>query len=103
MASFLCPNCKGYDIVKRGKRQNKTGVKQLYRCNHCRSTFVDPTGFERMRNKPQIITRAIHMYNDGMSLFSVKNHLWQHDGVKVSIWTISRWHKKYGNFLKSGA
>ena len=101
MYSFNCPKCGKSDIVKRGKRHNNLGTKQLYRCNDCRSIFVEPNGFERMRHTPEDITRAIHQYEDGFSLHKVKNHLWQHDGVKVSRWTISRWNKKYSLFLKS--
>ena len=101
MASFKCPNCGASDIVRRGKRYNQFRVKQLYRCNECRSTFVEPDGFERMRHSPEDITRAVHQYQDGFPLHKVKNHLWQHDGVKVSRWTISQWHKKFSIFLKS--
>lgn len=101
MVSFTCPHCSSSDIVKRGKRYNKIGVTQLYRCCVCRSTFVEPTGFERMRHKPEDIVRAVHMHNDGMSLFKTQYHLWQHDGVKVTRKTISDWTKKYRDFLKS--
>lgn len=101
MAFFDCPNCHAFDIVKRGKRYNKSGIKQLYRCNKCRSVFVEPDGFERMRFKKEKIVRAIHMHEDGLSLSKVKTHLWQHDNVKVTRWTISEWTKKYSLFLKS--
>ena len=103
MLSFTCPKCDESDIVKRGKRYNKKNIKQLYRCNECKMTFVKPDGFERMRHKPEDIVRAIHMHNDGMSLFKTQNHMWQHDGVKVTRWTISKWTKKYADFLKSAS
>lgn len=100
MLSFKCPKCDSSDVVKRGKRHNKCGAKQLYRCNSCKLVFVDPDGFERMRHTSEIITRAIHMHEDGMSLSKVQNHLWQHDGEKVARATISNWTKKYSIFLK---
>lgn len=103
MLQFNCPRCSGSDIVKRGKRKNKGGTKQLYRCNDCRSTFVEPDGFERMRHSPEIVTRSIHMHEDGMSLSKVQNHLWQHDGEKVTIRTISKWAGKYSDFFKKSA
>ena len=103
MVNFSCQKCKSNDIVKRGKRHNKIGTKQLYRCNGCRSTFVEPDGFERMRHRPEDITRAVHQYQDGLPLHKVKNHLWQHDGVKISRWSISKWNTKYSLFLKSTA
>lgn len=101
MLSFNCPKCQGTDIVMRGKRYNKSGVKQLYFCNECSSTMVEPDGFERMRFSKDVIARAIHMYNDGFSLFKTQYHLYQHDNVKVTRRTISQWAKKYSNFLKS--
>ena len=88
-------------IIKRGFRKNKSGNKQKYRCSKCDNWFVERDGFERMRNKPKIITRAIHMHNDGMSLFDVATHLWQYDKVKVTRMTVSNWVRKYGVFLKS--
>ncbi len=101
MLSFKCPNCQRMDIVKRGKRYNESGAKQLYRCNECRSTFVEPDGFERMRHKKENIVRAVHIHNDGLSLFKTQYHMWQHDGVNVTRKTISDWTKKYSDFLKS--
>jgi transposase-like protein len=103
MLSFNCPECNASDIVLRGKRYNKSGEKQLYRCNVCRSTFVEPDGFERMRHKKEDIVRAVHQHEDGLSLFQVKNHLWQHDGVNVTRKTISDWDKKFSLFLKSAS
>ena len=55
-----------------------------------------------MRHKSKIITRAIHMHNDGLSLFQVQYHLYQYDNVKVSREAIRLWVKKYSIFLKSG-
>lgn len=96
-----CLNCKSKNCVKRGIRKNKSVKKQKYICNDCGKWFVKDDGFKRMRYNPEIISRAIHMHQDGFSLFTVKNHLWQHDGVKVSRWTIAKWEKKYSIFLKS--
>lgn len=98
--SLACPNCKNKKLIKRGKRKNKISVKQRYMCSNCKKRFVKNDGFKRMRYKPEIISRAIHMHQDGLSLFQVQYHLWQHDGVKVSRWTIAKWEKKYSVFLK---
>ena len=95
-----CPKCKSSKIVKRGKRYNKSGTKQLFICNKCELTFMKQDGFERMRHNKKIIARAIHLHNEGLSLFQVKDHLWQHDGIKITRKTISDWHKKYSVFLK---
>ncbi len=96
-----CSNCKSEKIVKRGWRYNKSGKKQKYLCLNCEHWFVEDDGFKRMRQKPKIIVRAIHMHNDGMSFADVKNHLWQYDNVKVSREAIRKWHHKFSVFLKS--
>ena len=97
-----CPKCKYSKIVKRGKRYNKSGTKQLYLCNECKRKFIEHDGFGRMRYNKKDIVRAIHLHNEGLSLFQVKDHLWQHDGIKVSREAIREWCNKYSIFLKSG-
>lgn len=96
-----CIFCKSTNVVKNGKRKRKVRIKQSYLCMDCAKQFVEVDGFERMRHKPKIIVRAIHMHEDGLSLSKVQNHLWQHDNVKVSRETISNWVQKYSIFLKS--
>ena len=96
-----CPKCRGGKISKRGKRYNQSGTKQLYLCNNCHRKFIEDDGFKRMRYNKKEIVRAIHLHNRGLSLFDVKDHLWQHDGVKVSREAVREWIKKYSSFLKS--
>ena len=95
-----CPKCRNKNISKRGKRYNMSGIKQLYLCNKCKTKFVEQDGFEKMRYNKKNIVRAIHLHNEGLSLFQVKDHLWQHDGVKVSRETVREWCNKYSLFLK---
>ena len=95
-----CPHCKSKDVRKRGYRYNKTCKKQKYQCFKCKKWFVEDDGFMGMRNKPKIITRAIHMHNDGMSFGNIKNHLLQYDNVQVSREAIRKWCNKYSLFLK---
>ena len=96
-----CVFCNSSNVIKNGLRKRKVRTKQSFLCLKCKRQFVEHDGFERMRYKAKDIVRAIHMHNDGMSLWDVKNHLWQHDGVKVSRETIRSWCEKYGVFLKS--
>lgn len=95
-----CPFCKKLSAVKQGHRKNKSGKKQKYQCLKCKKWFVEDDGFKRMRHKPKDIVRAISLRNDGLSLLRTQDHIWQHDGVKVTRRTISQWTKKYSNFLK---
>ncbi|EQD57270.1 Integrase catalytic region, partial [mine drainage metagenome] len=94
------PECKGYDVAKKGFRYNKSGKKQKYFCTRCKNWFVVNDGFKGMHFVPKIITRAVHMYCNGMPISKVQNHLQQHDGVKVSDVSILDWVKKYAPILK---
>ncbi len=96
-----CIFCKSSSVVKNGLRKRNIRTKQSFLCKSCGKQFIEPDGFERMRHNPKDIARAIHMYNDGFSLFKTQYHLYQHDNVKVTRWTISKWNKKYSSFLKS--
>lgn len=101
--TLTCPKCKSQHIAKKGFRHNNLSKKQKYQCTKCKSWFVEDDGFKRMRHKPEDIVRAVHMHNEGMSLFKTKDHIWQHDGVKVTRWTISQWTKKYSIFFGSSS
>lgn len=98
-----CPKCKSSKIQKKGFRYNNIGKRQKFLCSNCKAWFIADDGFKKMRHKPEDIVRAVHQHIDGMSLSKVQNHLWQHDNVKVTRWTISQWTKKYSVFLKSAS
>ena len=101
--SQKCVFCDSKSVVRNGLRKRKVRTKQSFLCNVCDRQFVEPDGFERMRFKPEIISRAVHQHEDGFSLSKVKNHLWQHEDAKVSRWTISKWKKKYSLFFGSNS
>ena len=96
-----CQFCKKLSAVKQGYRKNKVGKKQKYQCLKCKKWFVEDDGFKKMKHKPSDIVRAVSLRNDGLSLLRTQDHIWQHDGVKVTRRTISQWTKKYSVFLKS--
>ncbi|HLC82106.1 MAG TPA: hypothetical protein VJH68_05615 [Candidatus Nanoarchaeia archaeon] len=48
-----------------------------------------------MRTNPAHIVRALHEYGDGASFKKVKEHLKQHDKIKISRWAIRKWVVKY--------
>jgi len=96
----FCEYCNSSNVVKKGFRHNDSGKKQKYFCHSCKKWFVEDDGFKRMRNKQEVIVRAIHQYADGFSLGKVKNHLNQHDNTEISRWTIRKWVVKYDALLK---
>ena len=90
-----CPFCRKLSVVKQGYRKNKCGKKQKHQCLKCKKWFVEDDGFKKMKHKPNDIVRAVSLRNDGLSLLRTQDHIWQHDGVKVTRRTISQWTKKY--------
>jgi len=95
-----CPNCGSLGIWKEGYRKNNSGKKRKYRCTKCMKYFVIDDGFKGMHFKPEIIVRAVHMYEDGMPVPKVQNHLQQHDHIKVSDVSILNWVKRFAHIKK---
>ena len=96
----ICELCGSKNTVKKGLRHNASGKKQKFFCHDCEKWFVHDDGFKRMRVNPKHVARALHEYGDGASLKKVKEHLAQHDGVKVSRWAIRKWIVKYPILIK---
>jgi len=95
-----CDYCKSSDVVRKGFRQNASGKKQKWFCHFCKKWFVHDDGFKGMRINQKHIVRALHEYADGASLKKVREHLKQHDNVKVTRWAIRKWIVKYSTLLK---
>ena len=96
-----CPYCGKTSSVKFGLRKNKSGWVQKYLCNRCKKSFTDRKGFERFRNKSEVITAALDLRAKGVSLADVVDHIDQHHKTKVSRKTILDWQNKFGKKLKS--
>jgi len=96
----ICEHCRSNNAVRKGFRYNASGKKQKFFCNSCGKWFIHDDGFKRMRINPKHIVRALHEYGDGASLKKVREHLAQHDNVKVTRWAIRKWIVKYSSLLK---
>ena len=97
---IICELCGSNNVVKKGMRHNASGSKQKFFCHDCERWYVHDDGFKRMRINPVHIVRALHEYGDGASLKKVREHLIQHDNVKVTRWAIRKWIVKYSHLLK---
>src|SRR3989338_6963122 len=96
----ICEHCGSNNAVKKGFRRNLSCKKQKYFCNSCKKWFIHDDGFKRMRINPKHIVRALHEYADGASLKKIKEHLAQHDNVRVTRWAIRKRIVKYSSLLK---
>ena len=90
----LCKFCDSGRLKKDGIRKNRKGDAQQYKCLDCKKRFTMNPGFERMRSKDAVITRALQMYYSGMSVRDIADCLEQED-VRVSHMTVYRWVEKY--------
>lgn len=99
--SIKCIFCKhSADIVKAGFRYNKSGKKQRYKCNKCKSLFVPNDGFWKMKHKPEVIAEAISCRKRGMQYNQVSKHFREYNRAKICSATAYNWVKKYGEVLK---
>ncbi len=91
-----CKKCESSNTVKIGKRNSI----QRYMCKDCGFKFLDNGNFERMRSKKQIISVAIDLYFDGMSVRKIKNQIQYIFKVRVSQVTIHEWITKYSELIR---
>ncbi len=91
-----CRFCKSNGVVKRGFRKTENrGKIQIYFCKNCKKRFTENDGFLRMRNSPDKVTQAIHMYFSGISLRKSQEHLGVFYNHNASHMSVLRWIQKY--------
>lgn len=95
-----CIYCGSTNLMKAGKRKNKTGTIQKYLCRDCHKYFTFNIGFEHMKHNPEAVTTAMQLYFSGESLRNTMKAL-ELMGIKVSYRTILNWIKKYIRLMKA--
>lgn len=90
-----CEKCNSNNVVKNGKRHNKSGMISRYLCKDCGARFTDNTGFKKKRAEPEKIALALDLYYRGLSFRTVAEHLLQAYDLAVSHMTVYRWVKHY--------
>ena len=95
-----CIYCKGTNLIKRGFRKTENrGLIQRFFCRDCKRRFVQDDGFYRMRNTPEKITQALHLYYSGASLRKSQEHLGVFHSHNASHQTILNWIRKYAKLV----
>jgi len=87
-----CPNCESREVIKVGKRYNKTNrIVQKYRCQSCNYKFSQYNLLDyRMRNKRVNIERALELRKQGKTLAQISK-----DIGGVTRQTIHKWLQKF--------
>lgn len=84
-------------MTKRGFRYHKRRKKvQKYGCKNCKKKFSEPSVDFGMKNKKEVINKAIELRKKGLSYAQIQKEI-----KIVSRQTICRWVKKYcKDFIK---
>ncbi len=90
-----CDKCGSFQVVKNGKRYNKSGVVTIFLCKDCGFHFSDKNGFKKRRSEPEKIALALDLYFRGLSIRKVAEHLQQVYDLHVSHMTVYRWIEHY--------
>ena len=91
-----CPECNSREIVKRGKRKQKFGSKQLYFCKQCGKRFADKT-LKHKIHSPRVIYHALNYYNLGYTLKESSKLVNRRFKVKTGKSTIHPWINEFKN------
>ena len=94
--NITCDKCNSTNIVKNGKRKNKSGVINRYLCKECGFRFTDNEGFKKRRSDPEKIALALDLYFRGLSVRKVAEHFQQVYNLHISHMTVYRWIYDYG-------
>lgn len=75
--------------------------RQRYECNNCSEMLILVSkGFIGSRHRPEVITESMHLLMNGMSSGNVTTHIKLTYGVTVGHPSITRWVRKYGEFIQ---
>lgn len=92
-----CEQCNSNNVVKNGKRHNKSGTINRYLCKNCGQRFTDNQGFQKKRADPEKIALALalDLYFRGLSVRKVAEHFQQVHNLNISHMTVYRWIEQY--------
>jgi transposase-like protein len=90
-----CKYCGSEILVKNGSIKGK----QVFKCKNCGHRFVDGSDFPKMRTESRIISTAIDLYYEGLSLRKVQTQIEKIFGVKNSQMTVWKWIMKYSKLV----
>ena len=60
---------------------------------------MERDGFENMTYPKEVITEALHLYVEGLSLSKIRDVIYQHHGYRISDGSILNWMRKYAKLV----
>src|ERR1700682_6227170 len=91
-----CPHCGGRNLTRRGTRNKKLEIVQLWRCSSCKRVFTPGPAALRNKTYPlRMILGARTTYDLGYSLADTAARLKKKTNRRVSPSTITAWLQEY--------
>lgn len=95
----VCPYCSCEQIFKRGQRQTKTGIKQLFCCKDCKKRFVlEPIKY--LKGNSKLVCLAMDCYYKGLSYRDISDQFSQFYGLQISHVTIREWVLRFSELME---
>ena len=91
-----CPECTSARIVKKGRRKNKFGQVQRYKCKSCGRSF----SFKELKGKvypAKVIMEAVSLFNRGYSMSEAVKRTRKRFKAMVSKSAVDSWIKEFSN------
>jgi len=90
---YKCKYCKSTNVIKYGKRKNKSGMVQIFLCKSCGRFFSENTTYEKTKLKELARKVSVNLHLSGLSYRTIQRHLKEVYGIRVSHVTIYNWVK----------
>jgi transposase-like protein len=95
-----CPDCGTIRIKKYGKRKNKRGVFQKFRCKNCHRQFIDDN-FLWMQTTKEVVSTAVRLKTkSSMSAETVMEEIEKIYGIKRCPSLVFVWIGKYSEMFE---
>ena len=89
-----CDRCNSINVIKRGKRKTKVGIRQRYECKECGRRFT-PEPIKHRKANTKLIALTMDLYFKGLSLRKIADTIYQFYGIRVHHETIRTWINVY--------
>lgn len=96
-----CVYCGCEDVIKASKRITKTMIKQRFRCNGCKRTFIQDKDFQRIKGDSKITTMMLDLYFKGISFRGIQDHLNQFYNLSIDHSNIVRRVHKFSRVINN--
>jgi len=88
---YRCKYCKSTNVIKYGKRRDKSKLTQIFLCKSCGRFFSENTTYEKTKLKELAVKISVSLHLSGLSYRAIQRHLEEVYGIRVSHVTVYNW------------